>query len=362
MQQIPYTLDPATLQEQAAGVIQKLKAAGVTTVDRQRPTRSPRRSSPRRRPSRTTSPSGSTAVGAGRHERVRPHLRPEAVGARLRRQPAVGPVSPALVKQYDLHTWYFGDLAPAERHATACSTRSPPVLRGGAVGGTEADRRHVPRGPVRLAGRRAGTAGVHRAADHLRRPRAVARAPDFYGIDDFTEIWWDPTATGEDEIRREGNGMMRVRRRGQALLASASGRATSTSSIRPMQSCSTTSCRQLRRRPPIPRRPARRPRASARAHTQRVARCANSSSRSMMAKARCGTTSHIEWLVTKATMSARFAPVGFVLRRVGLGRRMLAVGRELAGRALDRHALHRVVDGECDLRVGTHVARFAGVR
>ncbi len=32
--------------------------------------------------------------------------------------------------------------------------------------------------------------------------------PDFYGIDDFTEIWWDPTATGEDEIRKPGTGMM----------------------------------------------------------------------------------------------------------------------------------------------------------
>ncbi len=31
-EQIPYTLDPATLQEQASGVIQKLKASGVTTV------------------------------------------------------------------------------------------------------------------------------------------------------------------------------------------------------------------------------------------------------------------------------------------------------------------------------------------
>ncbi len=32
--------------------------------------------------------------------------------------------------------------------------------------------------------------------------------PDYYGIDDFTEIWWDPTATGEDEIRKQGTGMI----------------------------------------------------------------------------------------------------------------------------------------------------------
>jgi hypothetical protein len=32
---------------------------------------------------------------------------------------------------------------------------------------------------------------------------------DFYGIDDFTEIWWDPNASGPDEIDNEGNGLMR---------------------------------------------------------------------------------------------------------------------------------------------------------
>ena len=32
---------------------------------------------------------------------------------------------------------------------------------------------------------------------------------DYYGIDDFTEIWWDPTATGEDETHAQGTGLMR---------------------------------------------------------------------------------------------------------------------------------------------------------
>jgi hypothetical protein len=31
--------------------------------------------------------------------------------------------------------------------------------------------------------------------------------PDYSGIDDFTAIWWDPAATGPDEIRKEGTGM-----------------------------------------------------------------------------------------------------------------------------------------------------------
>ena len=32
---------------------------------------------------------------------------------------------------------------------------------------------------------------------------------DFSGIDDVTEIWWDPAATGDDELRRSGSGMYR---------------------------------------------------------------------------------------------------------------------------------------------------------
>ena len=31
--------------------------------------------------------------------------------------------------------------------------------------------------------------------------------PDYHGIDDATALWWDPTATGPDELRREGPGM-----------------------------------------------------------------------------------------------------------------------------------------------------------
>jgi hypothetical protein len=33
--------------------------------------------------------------------------------------------------------------------------------------------------------------------------------PDYLGIDDATEIWWDPVATGPDEIQRNGTGMYR---------------------------------------------------------------------------------------------------------------------------------------------------------
>jgi hypothetical protein len=37
--------------------------------------------------------------------------------------------------------------------------------------------------------------------------RGIWPAPDFSAIDDQTEVWWDPDATGPDELGREGTGM-----------------------------------------------------------------------------------------------------------------------------------------------------------
>jgi hypothetical protein len=34
-------------------------------------------------------------------------------------------------------------------------------------------------------------------------------APDYSAIDDQTEVWWDPKATGPDELGRDGVGMYR---------------------------------------------------------------------------------------------------------------------------------------------------------
>lgn len=42
--------------------------------------------------------------------------------------------------------------------------------------------------------------------------------PDFVGIDDATLIWWDPEATGPDEINRQGTGMWRFVHGGRRYL------------------------------------------------------------------------------------------------------------------------------------------------
>jgi hypothetical protein len=41
---------------------------------------------------------------------------------------------------------------------------------------------------------------------------------DYWGIDDFTEVWWDTSATGPDEIRRQGTGMYEYSEGGKRFL------------------------------------------------------------------------------------------------------------------------------------------------
>ena len=218
-QQIPYTLDPATLQEQAAGVIPKLKAAGVTTVILSTDPIAPKMLHrggdeaellPRVDLRRRASLVDTNAFGRTYDQKQWAHAFGISYARRAR-------VSPAIVKQYDLHTWYFGDLAPADDTYGVLYPQPGAVLRRAAGGRPEADRRHVPWGlfgsPDDEIAPPALTAPLITYGDHGLWPEA----PDFYGIDDFTEIWWDPTATGEDEIRQEGTGMIAVRQRRQAL-------------------------------------------------------------------------------------------------------------------------------------------------
>ena len=55
--------------------------------------------------------------------------------------------------------------------------------------------------------------------------------PDYQGVDDATVFWWDPAATGPDEIRKEGTGHVPVRRRWHS--------ATCPAQWPPRRSCST---------------------------------------------------------------------------------------------------------------------------
>ena len=130
-QQIPYTLDPATLQEQAAGVIQKLKAAGVTTVILSADPIAPKiftEEATKQNYSPEWIYGGAALVDTNAFGRTYDQKQwAHAFGI----SSLAARVSPAIVKQYDLHTWYFGDLAPADDTLRRALPAAGAVLRGG---------------------------------------------------------------------------------------------------------------------------------------------------------------------------------------------------------------------------------------
>ncbi|MCS5681635.1 MAG: hypothetical protein NZ609_03705 [Acidimicrobiales bacterium] len=64
--------------------------------------------------------------------------------------------------------------------------------------------------------RRALTAPSLSYGDKDRWPES--QEPDYHGVDDISEIWWDPTVEGLDEIDRDGRGMWQFTNGGQRYL------------------------------------------------------------------------------------------------------------------------------------------------
>ena len=71
------------------------------------------------------------------------------------------------------------------------------------------------RGHVTVTGASFGTGGVWKDADYT-------------GVDDVTELWWDPKATGKDETSTEGTGMYRYMDGGKRYLPGEVGKSTAT--------------------------------------------------------------------------------------------------------------------------------------
>ena len=218
-QQIPYTLDPATLQEQAAGVIQKLKAAGVTTVILNADPIAPKvftEEATKQNYSPEWIYGGSPLVDTNAFGRTYDQSQwAHAFGI----SSGAARVSPALVQQYDLHTWYFGKLAPADDSYGVLYPQPSLFFAAVQAAGPNLTAETFKDGlfaPGQLGPQRV-TAPAISYGDRGLWPDS----PDFYGIDDFTEIWWDPNATGEDELRRPGNGMMQFADGGKRYLLGA---------------------------------------------------------------------------------------------------------------------------------------------
>jgi hypothetical protein len=204
-EQIGYELNPGTLQEQATTVISRLKEAGVTSVLIGGDPIAPK-----------TFTEVATAqdyhpewiMGLATLQDVNAFGRTydqdqwahafgfSYLSARLQ----TGLSAPDV-----LYEWWAGELAPADDTVgviwpnpgtffSAIQAAGPNLtmetFRAGLFSG------EVPEPAITQP---AITYGEHGIWDEV----------DYNGIDDVTEIWWDPDAVGDDELRRTGNGMYR---------------------------------------------------------------------------------------------------------------------------------------------------------
>jgi hypothetical protein len=204
VEQQPYTLDPLRLQEQAASMIAKLKAEGVTSVIL------------------ATDP---VAPATFTQEATRQEYFPEWIitGSVLtdynafartydQRQWAhafgVSTLSVRLPPESQganfVHRWYTGD-DPAADDSAGVAVLSPSLFFAGLqTAGPNLTPETFRDGMFTIATPKATTQvslsfGRHDLWDY----------DDYNGIDDATEIWWDVDAVGPDENEVEGNGLYR---------------------------------------------------------------------------------------------------------------------------------------------------------
>ena len=212
---VPYTLDPARLQEQAASAMAKLKSSGVTTI---------------------VFSGDPVAPATFTKEATAQQYFPEwilGVGALVD--------TTAFARTYDQKQWAhaFGFSALTARVAReqgsayhlyqwGLGTPPPATTTVGLI---------YPQPAIFYAALQG--AGPNLTPDTFRdgmfafptRPTALTNPlftygnqgiwpyTDYNGIDDATEVWWNPTATGPDEVGRSGTGMYEYVAGGKRYLA-----------------------------------------------------------------------------------------------------------------------------------------------
>jgi len=207
-EKIPYALDPSTLQETAANAIAKLKQSGVTTVIFAGDPVAPRDFT-REATKQEYFPEWflnisvlvDTNVFARTYdqEQWRHAFGLTALAAR---------VDPEKSGSEFIYEWFFGETPPSD-DTIGVITPDPALFYAvlqevGPDLTNEAWRDAIFRldpTPSFL------TAPSASWGQHDRWPGI--EGDDYEGIDDITKIWWDPDATGLDEIRNEGAGLWR---------------------------------------------------------------------------------------------------------------------------------------------------------
>jgi hypothetical protein len=224
---IPYTLDPARLQEQAASIISQLKQAGVTSVIFQGDPVAPAaftQEATRQNyfPEWIIGPGAlvdTTAFGRTYDQKQWAHaFGISALTARI---------DPQVADYLTLYKWFNGTTPPAIDTAPVLWPQPALFYAALQAAGPKLSADTFRAGLFSLVGATGKvttqtiTFGQHGYWPNGSSPETCKTPPncdDYNGIDDYTEVWWDPTATGPDEIRKDGTGLYQYSEGGKRFL------------------------------------------------------------------------------------------------------------------------------------------------
>ncbi len=202
-QLVPYTLDPARLQEEAASAIAKLKSAGVTTVvfsgDPVAPATFTKEAT-----AQSYFPewiiTGSVLVDTTVFARTYDQKQwAHAFGI----SDLTARVQPELSGAYYLYKWGLGTPPPAQTSSGVIYPQPALFFAALQVAGPDLTPDTFRQALFSGApGKPALTTPTITFGNH-----GIWPYTDYNGIDDATEIWWNPSATGPDEVRHQGTGM-----------------------------------------------------------------------------------------------------------------------------------------------------------
>ncbi|HEY2814133.1 MAG TPA: hypothetical protein VGJ03_11765 [Acidimicrobiales bacterium] len=224
--QVAYTLDPARLQEEATSVISQFKQAGVTSIIFQGDPVAPAaftQEATRQNyfPEWIIGPSAlvdTTAFGRTYDQQQWAH----AFGI----SDLTARIDPQISDAFNLYQWFKGEPPPAIDTAGVLWPQPSLFYAALQAAGPNLNANTFKAGLFSLpavTGRT--TTQVITYGQHGFWPEGSSKATcqtppcdDYNGIDDFTEIWWDATGTGPDEIRKDGTGIYQYSEGGKRFL------------------------------------------------------------------------------------------------------------------------------------------------
>lgn len=210
---IPYTLEPEKMKEKATEIITKLKEAGVTTVILSTDPATPRELT-REAFVQKYNPEWLVAAAPlvetstyGRAYVVNQWARAFGVSSQ-----AIRAGAPA-GNYFSLYEWYVGRGPYADETVEWFMRPFAFLMSAIQSTGPNLNPESFAATIRTLATKQAVTQPFFRWGDN-----AIWEDGDFSGIEDATLFWWDPEASGTDERRRAGNGLMRFAEGGKRYM------------------------------------------------------------------------------------------------------------------------------------------------